>query len=182
MPGGGLPGRAVRDMAFFVLFYVFLWRMVEPHLIFHGAGLITNFPSFYTTWGFFTEHLSAPGGPVEYLSALLSQGFYYSWLGALIVTIQAWLLGLCTGYLLKACRLHIWPTRPLRPSPVTDSSLRPVHVLRSHYYGIAGGLVVCVRLYGGRKAKGPNRQPDHLPLSSRRRAIMPPGAPFCSSL
>ena len=112
---GGLPGRAVRDMAFFVLFYVFLWRMVEPHLIFHGAGLITNFPSFYTTWGFFTEHLSAPGGPVEYLSALLSQGFYYSWLGALIVTIQAWLLGLCTGYLLKACGFTYG--RPVRFAP-----------------------------------------------------------------
>ncbi|MHC4519200.1 MAG: DUF6057 family protein [Planctomycetota bacterium] len=98
----GTLGRTTRDVVFFALFYVFLWRVVCPHLIFHGAGRTTNFPSFYTTWGFFTEHLSAPGGPVEYLSAFLSQLFHYSWLGALVITIQAWALGLCVAYLLRA--------------------------------------------------------------------------------
>jgi MFS family permease len=97
----GAPGRIIRDIAFYALLYAFLWQMVGVHLIFHGAGLITNFPSFYTTWGFFTEHLSAPGGPVEYLSTFLSQLFYYSWLGALVITIQAWMLGLCAAYLLR---------------------------------------------------------------------------------
>jgi len=105
----GAPGRMARDVVFFVLLYVFLWRMVGVHLIFHGAGLITDFPSFYTTWGFFTEHLSAPGGPVQYLSAFLSQLFYYSWLGASVITIQAWMLGRCSAYLLKAVGFKHWP-------------------------------------------------------------------------
>lgn len=92
---------AARDIVFFALFYVFLWRAVGLHLIFHGAGLITHFPSFYTTWRFFARHLSTPGGLVEYLSAFLSQLFHYSWLGALVITTQAWMLGLCVAYLLR---------------------------------------------------------------------------------
>jgi MFS family permease len=98
----------IQDIAFYVLCYILLWRMVGVHLIFHGAGLITNFPSFYTTWEFFTEHLAAPGGPIEYLSAFLSQLFYYSWLGALVITVQAWMLGLCTAYLLRASGFKRW--------------------------------------------------------------------------
>jgi hypothetical protein len=42
-----------------------------------------------------------PSGPVEYISAFLSQFFYYSWTGALVVTLQAWLFFICTGYFFK---------------------------------------------------------------------------------
>lgn len=108
MRPAGAPGRIIRDVVFYVLLYAFLWQTVGVHLIFHGAGLITNFPSFYTTWGFFTEHLAAPGGPVEYLSAFLSQLFYYSWLGALVITIQAWMLGSCSAYLLRVSGFKRW--------------------------------------------------------------------------
>ena len=102
MPGDRALGRAARDIVFFVPFGIFLWRAVGTHLIFHGAGRLTAFPSFYTTWRFFTEHLSAPGGPVEYVSAFLSQLFHYPWLGAIVITLQAWTLGLCIAYLLRA--------------------------------------------------------------------------------
>ncbi len=101
-PANGLLGSAIRDLVFFGLFAVYLWQAVGLHLIFHGAGLITNFPSFYTTWAFFQEHLFVPGGPVEYIAAFLSQLFYYPWLGALAIAIQAWLLGLCLAYLWRA--------------------------------------------------------------------------------
>lgn len=101
-PADGLTGTAIRDLVVFGLFALYLWQVVGLHLIFHGAGLITNFPSFYTTRAFFQEHVSTPGGPVEYLAAFLSQLFYYPWLGALVVAVQAWLLGLCLVYLLKA--------------------------------------------------------------------------------
>jgi hypothetical protein len=73
--------------------------------MYHGAGIITNFPSFYKGWAFFRTFLSYPGGPLEYLSAFLSQLFYYSWAGAFVVTVQAWLLSLCMDYLLKAANL-----------------------------------------------------------------------------
>jgi len=94
-------GWQIRSLLFFVLFYLYLWLEVDTRLIYHGAGVITNFPSFYRGWAFFQTFTSYPGGPVEYLSALLSQLFYYSWLGALVVTIQAWLICLCIGYLLR---------------------------------------------------------------------------------
>jgi len=73
--------------------------------MYHGAGIITNFPVFYKGWTFFLPFLSYPGGPVEYLSAFLSQLFYYSWVGALVVTVQAWLLSVFIDYLLKAAKL-----------------------------------------------------------------------------
>lgn len=106
----GIPGHIVRDLLFFTLFYLYLWLVVEPHLIFHGSDRITNFPSFYSTWGFFTSHASRPGGLVEYLSAFLSQLFCFSWLGAIVITMQAWAFRLSTACLLKAMhlkRLHV---------------------------------------------------------------------------
>jgi hypothetical protein len=91
-----------QSFIFFILFYLYLWLYIDLKLIYHGAGVITNFPVFYKGWPFFLQFLSYPGGPVEYLSAFLSQLFYYSWAGALIVTVQAWLICLCLNYLLKA--------------------------------------------------------------------------------
>jgi len=90
---------------FFIFFYLYLWLYVDMRLIYHGAGIITNFPAFYKGWTFFLTFLSYPGGPLEYLSAFLSQLFYYSWAGALVVTLQAWLISVCIGYLLKAANL-----------------------------------------------------------------------------
>jgi len=102
-----VPAR-IQEAVVFSLFYLWLWRVVEPHLLFHGAGSITNFPSFYTTWRFFLEHTAYPGGLTEYLSAFLSQLFYHSWLGALVVTFQAWGFCLAIGYLLEAVGLGAW--------------------------------------------------------------------------
>lgn len=91
----------VRQVLFFCLFYLYLWLVIEPHLIFHGSDRITNFPSFYTTWSFFTSHLSRPGGLVEYASSFLLQLFYLSWLGAAVIAVQAWAMGLLAAYLLR---------------------------------------------------------------------------------
>ncbi len=95
-------GAAIRSLIFFVLFYLYLWFVVDLRLLYQGGGVITNFPVFFTDWPFFRTFLSRPGGLVEYLSAFLSQLVYYSWAGALVVTLQAWLLCLCTGYFFKA--------------------------------------------------------------------------------
>ncbi len=98
-------GGASRSLIFFALFYLYLWLCVDLRLIYHGAGVITNFPVFYKGWAFFRTFLSYPGGPLEYLSAFLSQLFYYSWAGALVVTVQAWLLSVSIDYLSKATNL-----------------------------------------------------------------------------
>jgi hypothetical protein len=97
--------RSLRSILFFILFYLYLWLYVDLRVIFHGAGIITNFPVFYKDWSFFLPFLSYPGGPVEYLSAFLSQFFYYSWAGAIVVTVQAWLICVCIDYLLKTVNL-----------------------------------------------------------------------------
>ena len=98
-------GLTAQEAVFFTLYYVCAWLVVEPRLIFHGAGIITDFPSFYSTRRFLVEHLSYPGGPVEYIAAFGSQMFYYSPLGALVITVQAWMLCLCTAYVLRASGL-----------------------------------------------------------------------------
>jgi hypothetical protein len=98
-------GRLLQNFLLFILFYLYLWLYVDLRLMYHGAGIITNFPVFYKDWTFFLSFLSYPGGPLDYLSAFLSQFFYYSWAGAIVVTTQAWLLTLCIEYLLKAANL-----------------------------------------------------------------------------
>ncbi len=94
-----------RGLIFFVLFYLYLWFCVDLRLMYHGAGIITNFPVFYKGWVFFSDFLSRPGGLVEYTGAFLSQFFYIGWAGALVVTIQAWLMSVCIGCILKAVNL-----------------------------------------------------------------------------
>jgi hypothetical protein len=95
-------GERIRSLIFFVLFYLYLWLYIDMRLLYEGGGVITNFPVFFRGWAFAREFLSQPGGPVEYLSAFLSQLFYYSWMGALVVTLQAWLIFVCMRYFLKA--------------------------------------------------------------------------------
>jgi hypothetical protein len=95
-------GDFIRSSIFFILFYLYLWLNVDLRLIYHGAGEITNFPSFFKGWSFFGEFASRPGGLVEYTAAFLSQLFYIGWLGALVATLQALLIWACAGYFLKA--------------------------------------------------------------------------------
>jgi hypothetical protein len=95
-------GGLVRSSTFFILFYLYLWLVVDLRLIYHGAGEITNFPSFFTGWAFFKEFVSRPGGLLEYAAAFLSQLFYIGWAGAIVATLQAWLICACAGYFIKA--------------------------------------------------------------------------------
>jgi hypothetical protein len=91
----------LRTLLFFLLFYLYLWLRVDLRLIYHSGQTITNFPAFFRTWDFFRHLAPYPGGLVEYLSAFLSQFFYIGWAGALVVTLQAALICLCTDYFLK---------------------------------------------------------------------------------
>ena len=91
---------AIRSLFFFIVFYLYLWLIIEPHLIYHGAGKIRYFPVFYKDYLFFKEFLLYPGGLVEYLSTFLSQLFYFSWAGAIVITVQAWLIFVfCASYI-----------------------------------------------------------------------------------
>jgi hypothetical protein len=94
-------GAAALSLLFFVLYYLYLWMVVDLRLIYHGGGVVLNFPVFYLEWEFFQKTALSPGGLVEYVSAFLAQFFYIGWAGTLIATIQVWLIWLCTGSILR---------------------------------------------------------------------------------
>lgn len=77
---------------FFLLFYLYVWLILDPRLIDHGVGILSPYFSLsYTTgWPFLREHLLRPGGLVEYGARFLSPFFSVGWLGALFVTAAAW--------------------------------------------------------------------------------------------
>jgi hypothetical protein len=94
--------RLARVLVFFMLFYVYFAWGIDVRLLYHCGGLVDNFLCFYWGWDFLGGFLAVPGGAVEYVSALLAQSFYHSWLGAAVVTGQAWGLCACTDCLVKA--------------------------------------------------------------------------------
>ena len=109
----GLMGPILQGLpptAFYLLFYLYLAFEVDLRLLYSGAGLIDNFPTFYMDWEFLKGQLACPAGMMEYVAAFLAQFFYYSWAGAAVVTCQAWLIALGTDAYLKeigAARLRI---------------------------------------------------------------------------
>jgi len=91
----------VRSMAFFALFYLYLWLVVDVGLVYYAHEVTTEFPTFLRGTAFLKDFLMYPGGLLEYASAGISQYFYYGWAGALIATIVAALLCLL-GWLFVA--------------------------------------------------------------------------------
>jgi hypothetical protein len=86
---------------FFTAFYLYLWLFIKPQFIYHGFGIIIlKYPAFSLDWSFLTESFTRPGGLVEYVSGFLSQCYYFPWIGALIVTLLAWMLCRCTHTLI----------------------------------------------------------------------------------
>lgn len=96
----------LKDFIFFVLIYLYFWLLVEPKLFYLGAGEIRYFPIFNKGWYFFKTQLVNPGGLADYISAFLAQFFYFSWTGALVLTLQAWLLCVLTAGLLKSFKAN----------------------------------------------------------------------------
>jgi hypothetical protein len=139
--------RLLQSFLFFILFYLYLWLYVDLRLIYHGAGIVTNFPVFYKGWAFCLPFLSYPGGLVEYLSAFLSQLFYYSWAGALVITVQAWLISLCIDYMLKATNsLRIRGIRFLLPVLLLVLYTRYTYYFDTTMAFLAALVTVCTYL------------------------------------
>ncbi len=95
-------GGWARSLLFFGLLYLYLWRVVDLHLIYYAAGMVSDFPAFFRGPAFFRSFTSYPGGLAEYVSAFLAQWFYYPWSAALVVTLQSWLLAGSVGFVLDA--------------------------------------------------------------------------------
>jgi Family of unknown function (DUF6057) len=75
-----------RLVLFFLAFGLWLWLRVDPHLVYEGHK---HFPPFQTGWPFLQGFLDWPGGPVAYLAAFLSQLYWWSWAGALLLAAVA---------------------------------------------------------------------------------------------
>ncbi len=73
----------------FAAIFVALWLGVDVGLIYHGGGVIVDFPVFYWGWDFARETLARPSGAAGYLSSLLMQTLFFSWFGALALTLQS---------------------------------------------------------------------------------------------
>ena len=76
---------------FFIAFFLCLRFRIDPALLWGFLGY-REFPSFRKGAEFLGDFLPYPGGPVGYWAAYLSQLYYWSWLGSLIVTLLAALL------------------------------------------------------------------------------------------
>ncbi len=88
------------SIIFFICVYLYLWLIVDPKLIYHSFAILSGSPVFSRGLPFLKGFLQYPGGLIEYFSAFLSQLYYYSWLGALIITLVAWGLYLGTKKLI----------------------------------------------------------------------------------
>jgi len=77
------------NLIFFLLGALYLWLVIEPHLIYQCFGtILPDAHPFVTGWPFLKNSLDLPGGFVAYVSGFLSQGFYYSWLGTVIIVVS----------------------------------------------------------------------------------------------
>jgi len=102
-----MPRRTVRlgldTGLFFLLFYLYVWLVIDSRLIYQSLGIRTFFPdfSFSSGWAFLGEHLGRPGGLVEYVARFLTQLFCFGWAGSLMVTATALAACLATDVLAR---------------------------------------------------------------------------------
>lgn len=80
-------------LVFFGAAFLYLWLRVDPHLLYRAFGVvIPEMPLFSGGRTFLRQSLAMPAGLVGYVSGFLSQWYYYSWAGALILVLVAALL------------------------------------------------------------------------------------------
>jgi len=79
------------------MFFFFVWLWLDPKLIYHGHGQSVIYPICTSGMNIFADFPPFPGKVTMYIAARLSHYYYYSWAGALIITVIAWLLCVATG-------------------------------------------------------------------------------------
>ena len=90
-------GDLIQTCVFFLMFFMFVWLWIDPKLIYHGHGQSVIYPICTSKMNTFSGYPAFPGKTTMYVAARLSHYYYYSWAGALIITIIAWLLCVGTG-------------------------------------------------------------------------------------
>ena len=84
-------------IAFFIFFFFYILLIINPVLYFEEQQPVFFFDSY-----FMHEYMSYPGGLTEYVSAFLSQFYYYPITGAMVITLIAFLFSLSTTAIFKS--------------------------------------------------------------------------------
>ena len=92
----------------FVAVFAYVYFIIRPHLLYDAFGIYLPYPEFSLDWTRFRQALPQAGGPAQYVSAFLSQWFYYSCAGALIITAVAWLICVATNRLIRRMGETSW--------------------------------------------------------------------------
>ena len=87
----------IRGVVFFGLFFLFVWLWVDTTLIYHRHEQYLRNHICVPGTSEFSDLPAFAGQPIEYLAARLSHLFYYSWAGAVIITLTGVLLWLLTN-------------------------------------------------------------------------------------
>jgi len=129
------------NLIFFSLAALYLWLVIEPHLIYQCFGsILADAPTFVTGWPFLRNALGLPGGFVMYVSGLLSQGYYYSWLGTAIIV-------LCVLFLCELSRRHLAAAGGVRAGVLCSFPAIAVFLIYSRYkHPLAACLTVSLGL------------------------------------
>ena len=101
--------------AIFLGLFVYIWKGIQPPLLFHGFGVFTAYPVFSWERSFFQTIFSTPGGVLNALAALLSQTYRNPLLGALVIVAALGALVLGIQRLLdlsQAGRFRDWAWAP----------------------------------------------------------------------
>jgi hypothetical protein len=91
----------VDAVIFFACIYLYVLLIIETRLIYHSFGNFITYPAFSVGWEFLRNSLSHPGGMVEYVGGFLSQLYYFSWLGALVITVISLLIYIAAKTLIR---------------------------------------------------------------------------------
>lgn len=71
----------------FLGLFVYLWKGIEPHLLYYGFGVFTAYPIVFVDRSLLCAAFSTPSGPVGVLDALLAQSYSHSLSGALVIAV-----------------------------------------------------------------------------------------------
>jgi len=130
----------IETIVFFVMFYLYLFLVVDLRLVPSVGGNITQFPVFYRGWDFFSNAWAMPGGLVDYLSSFLVQFFYISWAGAIVVTLQAFLIYFFTRKFLDSLKMSSFSYVSFT-GPIVILALYNKYF---YFFNIATGLLVAL--------------------------------------
>ena len=123
---------------YFLLVFLYTWLFVKPVLIYQYQE-----PVFFFNERFFLEFLLYPGGLVSWFCSLLAQSLFYSWLGALVLTVLNGLIAWASYSIIRAVR-----KQPPHPLWVVLSVLAFVVLQNQYDFRITHGFALFIAMGG----------------------------------